>query len=516
MAEVQTALANRKWDVQCASIKRMSEDWPMIHSLWGGTKAMRAAGNLMLPQNPNESDENYKVRLAATTLTPFFKSTITHLVGRVFNKPLNIIDADEAIVEMVEDVDRTGRHFNIFAQDLFETALRDGISFILVDFPKSDPMMTRAQETEAGVRPYWIHVDVRNILWIKVDSSTNQIAEVRLLELAIEYPDRWTEVVVRKVRCIMPGSFELWREVKGATANSQSTWILEDSGPTTMGVVPLIPVYCGRIAPFEAIPPLLDLAYLNACHYQMRSNYQNGVTVAQFPMLAASGLTSNEKDIVIGPKKLLRMQSETGRFYYVEHSGAALQSGRDYLDMLKEEMAAQGMRLLMPRSVGPKGAGSAPTATGEEIADAEAKSELQKMAFNLCDSLENALEITAKWMGIEGSSGSVVTTGDFGILRKDANDVTNLINMKTAGDITPQTFYTELIRRGFLSEAFDVEAEIEKLDEINSTPDLPGAAAPSTKTPNTGKNVGMSEGQDTGATSGAGAAAPTAPQPRPQ
>src|SRR4029077_12676267 len=61
-------------------------DWSTVDTLWGGTQAMRRAGQRFLPQEPLEKDEDYERRLARTTLHNYYKRTIQTGVAKIFTK----------------------------------------------------------------------------------------------------------------------------------------------------------------------------------------------------------------------------------------------------------------------------------------------------------------------------------------------------------------------------------------------------------------------------------------------
>ncbi len=184
------------------------------------------------------------------------------------------------------------------------------------------------------------------------------------------------------------------------------------------------------------------------------SDQQTCLDVARFPMLAGSGVSEDAK-IVVGPKKMFLTQEPQGKFYYVEHSGAALASGKTELDDLCEAMSLEGLQLLMPKATGR-------TATQSSIEFEESTSDLQDMALSMQDALENVLQLMAMWTG-KKDGGSVEIRGNFVLPRQDSQEIQALVNMRQLGEISRNTLYVELKRRGVLSEDFDEEREIERL-----------------------------------------------------
>jgi len=116
-----------------------------------------------------------------------------------------------------------------------------------------------------------------------------------------------------------------------------------------------------------------------------------------------------------------------------------------------------GTQMMMPRASGDA------TATETQVKYAESTSDLQRMAFGLKDSLEHALVLMAEWIGLP-DGGSIELRGQFTLPRDAAAEAQALIQLRMAGEITSQTLLSELKRRDFLPDDFDVEGERELLD----------------------------------------------------
>jgi len=430
----------------------MREDWPLCRALLGGTKTMRAAGETFLPRYPAEPLPDYKIRLQRAVLTNYYAQTVRHLVGKAFSKPLALQDdVPPQLVEWCEDVDLQGTHFNAFAAEVFWEALGVGLTGILVDFPKQVQGVSLAEERASGARPYMTMLPVETILGVRTAGQAREIQMARLLENSIEADGDFGEKIVKRVRVLYPGGYVLYQETK------DGEYAVVEEGTMSIGRVPLVPVYGLKVGTWHGAPPLLDLAYKNVQHYQMDSDLSNALQVACFPILAASGYDQDrDPTIKVGPNIVLATGDPQGKFYYVEHSGTAINTGRQKLEDLKADMATEGIQSLMPRANGDA------TATETQVKYAESTSDLQRMAFGLKDSLENALKLMAEWVGLP-DGGSIELRGQFVLPRDAATEAQALIALRSAGEITSRTLLSELKRRDFLPDDFDVEGEQELL-----------------------------------------------------
>ena len=223
--------------------------------------------------------------------------------------------------------------------------------------------------------------------------------------------------------------------------------------------VQLIEFATARIGPFEAEPPLLDLAHLSVAHWQSASDQRHILHVARVPILFGSGFNDeNEPDIFeIGPNRAIT--GPTGAdLKYVEHSGAAMEAGRQDLLDLEARMAVVGADLLLKRP-------GVMTATQRILDEGAADSQLAAIALEFQDGLERAFGFAARWMGFGGDAGgSLSVNREFGTHLRDPSELDLLLRARLNGDISHETFVRELIRRGVLPEDIDPADEVERAE----------------------------------------------------
>jgi hypothetical protein len=86
------------------------------------------------------------------------------------------------------------------------------------------------------------------------------------------------------------------------------------------------------------------------------------------------------------------------------------------------------------------------------------------------DSLEHALGYMAEFLGLgEDAGGSVVVNKEFGV-SGGWGDIAQLLASRVAGEISRETYWKELQRRGYLADDFDPEVEASRLGS-----EVPGA-----------------------------------------
>lgn len=445
----------------------MAADWAMLQDLMTGTRAMREAGEAHMPRWPAEDPDEYAARLGTATLFPGFKRTAKVMKAKPFSRPLTFSDAtpleikgreanpkadppQEAIAGWADDIDLQGVNLHTFAAEMLLEALAYGLAGILVEAPQKDAGVQRtvAQEKAEGVRPYFVRVLHQQILGWKVyhpKKGVPQLTQLRLAETGTVDDGEWGEKPVKRVRVLRPGSWEIWEQ-----PDEGGQFVKSDGGPTDLKRIPFVPIYGTRLAFMMGQSPLLDLAYLNVKHWQSQSDQDRILHVARVPVLFARGFQDDD-DIKIGAANAIKTTAEKAELKWVEHTGAAIDAGKDSLADLEEQMIQAGAELLVKKP-------GTRTAT-ETAGDAEAnKSELQTIAEGLEDSLDQALQLMAELGGLK-SGGNVTLYKDFGAATLGQASAQLVLSMQQSGLISKPTAINEMKRRGELAAEVDAAVE---------------------------------------------------------
>lgn len=436
------------------AVKDMSEDWVIVDALIGGTKAMRKAGHKFLPQWPKEDPVAYNDRLQLSTLFPAYSETIKNMTGRVFAEPIVVgDDVPTVIAGYMEDIDNQGNNLQVWAQGLFSGGLNKGLNFVLVDYPQTENLGTRADEIATGARPYAVIIKPEQVLGWKSEVVNGQpiLTQFRYSEsVEVEDPDNEFDVkCIEQVRVLGPGFWRIYRQT-----GKENGWEIFDEGFTTLDYVPIAVFYTNRTGFMTATPPLLELAHLNIKHWQSQSDQDNILHVARVPLLVAIGAgdmvgpdgVTVPWEMTIGTSAATRI-NEGGDLKFVEHSGQAIAAGTEALAALVEEMQQAGAKLLQKEKQATK------TATQAREENAQETSQLETMAGQLEDCLDWILQIFADWIG-EPEGGHVEARGNFDADFQQETSLPVLLNMAVQGRLSNETLFNEYKRRGvFASEA---------------------------------------------------------------
>ena len=387
---------------------RMEPKWALINTLMGGTDSMRAAERQYLPQHAEESNENYSERLERCTLFNMFELTLDSLVGKPFVQPVTLNkDVPESVRALTTDVDLKGSDITSFCREWLREAIAKGFCHVYVDMPSLDEEAkdnrTLADDMDEARRPYWTLISPENIIFayaMKV-GGVEKLVHVRIRETETELVG-FEEVCKERIRILEVGRWELW-ELAEVEDKKDPEWIKIQEGTSDLDYIPLFTFYANRSSFMCSKPPLEDLAHLNVRHWQSTSDQINVITVARFPMLAVAGaqlVQGSQEQMAIGPRQLLATRAENGKFYYVEHSGRAIESGRQDIIDIEDRMASWGAEFLR-RKIGGR------TATERALDSSEAISPLKDIVNRFMVVVNLCLGATADWIG-EGQNGGTV------------------------------------------------------------------------------------------------------------
>jgi hypothetical protein len=435
-------------------------------ALMGGTDTMRKAGETYLPKFKAELDADYKARRDSSWLFNGMRKTVKDMTGRVFTKPITIVEGSPRLQEFATDINMQGQDLSAFASDVFKDAFLPGISYIMVDAPRREGETTRAAAATLGLRPYMVHLRVEDILGFKTEQFNNVLAlsMLRILESVTEDDpkDEFTQINVDQVRV-------LTREVNTVSVriyrkNEKDEWLVVDEYITNAEEITVIPFYAQRTGFFTAEPVLEDLADVNIAHWQSQSDQRHILHFARVPILFASG-RGDDEPLIISASQAVTSRDTDAKLEWVEHSGQAIGAGRTDLQDLQYQMQALGLQLLVA---------SHETATGAVLDSTKETSTLSMMADNLKDALEQALEWMAFYAGETEQNITVEVNKDFGIVPLTAQEVQVMQTDVSLGLLSKEAYYAERKRRGFLSPDLDTQADMDII--AIAPPDLQGDA----------------------------------------
>lgn len=447
----------------------MLDYWDKVDAILGGIKTMREGEELYLPRFTDEDKNDYKFRLKNTKLTNIYQDVLESLSSKPFEEEVSLIKSEEITIPeklsgMIEDIDGRGNHLTIFAAETFFNGINAAIHWIFVDYPNATAK-TVAEARALNIRPFWSHVLGRNVLEAnsKIINGKEVLVYIKILEPGS--PDH-----IREFTRDETGKIN-WKLSEKKFENGVKEWATVDEGTLTIDVIPLVPFMTGRRdgKGYKLFPPMQSAVELQVELFQEESALKFAKKLAAYPMLAGNGIApqmgpdgKTPAKLAVGPGRVLYAPPDgngnAGNWAYVEPSATSLEFLAKDIQETKRDLRELGRQPLTAQS-GNLTVITAATAAGK------AKTAVGAWAFNLKDALENAFVITCKWLNIKESeySPEVFIYTDFDNFAEGGTDLDALGTARSNGDLSQETYWTELKRRKVLSAEFDAEKEVERI-----------------------------------------------------
>lgn len=454
----------------------MKRRWALIDALMAGTLTMRAWGTEFLPREEKESDDGYSNRLRRTFLFNGLESAIRSIVSKPFSRDVTVKEMDsleDRAQEWVSDTDGKGTHFTGLLSKLFETANRYGLGHILTDMPPRPEDATAA--TDAERLPRSLVVSPQDLFNWAFDDAGN-LERIHVRETHEVKVGRWGSTFVTRIRVYWRDRWELWEPTKNSQ-DSETKYEMVDGGPLTgpdgkpLKRIPLRTYYISghKLAEMVASIPHQGLADHNLDHWQTYSDYANIVHFASVPLLFAKGFSEDEQKntTVASVTSVIPTENEAADLKYVEITGQSIQSARDKLRDLEEAMRQKGMEPFMPNRSGDV------KATEIAVTESKSQSKVQRWITDLQDTAYMVLEDVHTWLALEVPEEATVDIfQDFSPVGA-LDDLKDLSEMQTKGQLSLRTLLHEARRRGRISEATDIEEELKEIDreKMDDAPD---------------------------------------------
>ena len=396
-----------------------------------------------------ETDDGYKSRQLNSVLYNVVEKTINTAKGMLFRKPLNWSDDLNTLFVQIasEDVDRNSTSLSEFAKEATVNALWDGISFIIVDFPKienGDGIVSFQQQLDSKLTPYFSHVKQSQILNRRM--SGDRLTQITIDENIIEEDGEFGEKTVNQQRVLFIGGGRIYRE--GGIAYEWTN---------NLPYIPIVPVYTNKTGFLQGVPKFLPLAKLNLKHYNFSSQLDKSLFVAANPIPVIKGRANDDKEgeVAIGVDIAVTFaDAESGSFEWVEFAGTSIDKLQEEIKNVENRMSSIGLAFLTSDN-------KDRTATEAAIVSTSETSDLSAIATSIQWAINQAYRIWCEMMN-QQPTGEITGNRDFvGALSAEQAKV--YLQMQKDNQITLDQLWTELERREFIQE-FDRElakAEIE-------------------------------------------------------
>jgi hypothetical protein len=461
--------------------------WELVADAAAGAAAVKAQTVKYLPKpNPKDISEENRMRYEQYLLRAVYYNatgrTLQGLLGLAFNQTPEV-KLPRAIEYLRKDADGAGVTLEQKGQKTLGELLKTGRAGLLVDYPQTGGVASKADEASGDVRALICLYGATDIInWRTARRGGKTLLSMVVLRESYELDAQWVAIVKDQYRVLRLTDAGYTQEVWRQSADRPDEWV-RFSGPD------LITRGDGR--PWDQIPfqfigasdndddidgsPLYDLATLNLAHYRNSADYEDsvyfvgqptvyvtGLTESWLDLMTASGGNKPEGGLYIGARKVMALpQGSTAGMLQAEPNTLA----RNAMIDKEAQMAALGARLLL---VG----GQVKTAYQARSEDSSAHSVLKLCCNNVSAALTQALAWCAAFQNAPIAESPAPGSEDvlfqinteFVTDQLDAPTLTVLLQMLQAGKLPESDFWAQLKDVGLIDPAKsddDIREEIE-------------------------------------------------------
>lgn len=469
------------------ALSNLMPQYYLIRDAIAGEVAVKAARTKYLPM-PDKSDtskENkarYEEYLARAVFYNVARRTLSGLSGQVFLRD-PVVELPSQLKPLERNVSGSGVTLTQQAKKAVNYALAYSRCGIHVDFPDTSNggesgVVTVRDMAEQRVRPTLnLYSPMEIINWRVVENGAeDQLSLVVLSESYIVGDDGFEikEAAQFRVLKLVNGEYvqEIWREPNPSKytpgeipkgKNFQVSEVYYPTGPDGKRLTEIPFKFIGGenndVAPDN--PAFYDLASLNLAHYRNSADYEESCFIVGQPTPVATGLTEEWVNNVLGGR--LNFGSRGGIVLPPNATAELLQAQentmiKEAMETKERQMVALGAKLVEQKTV----QRTATEATQEKVSESSA---LSSSTLNVQSAYVWALEIAAKFAGVEGAAIKFELNTDFDIAHMTPEQRKQTVEEWQKGAITFKEMRAVLRKAGTATEDDEkAQQEIAKAD----------------------------------------------------
>lgn len=454
-------------DAKNEALNEYGAKWKRVRDCVAGGDAVRKTGREYLPELSGQEPDEYRAYSLRASFYEATGRTKEALTGLVFSRP-PLFEAPDALLELYDDIDLDGTRIEDFAAYLLDEALETGRGFILANH-NGDPNFQGSLADPNG-RPFLRYYPAESIYdWRTTTiAGSTQLAMIKLREVVsiVNPEDEFATLKVEQFRVldIETGVYRqrVYQLIQDEVTKKREWKLVEG---------PIVPIVNGK--PWTVIPgavvtlgrtmdpgpvPLLPLADVNLSHFRTSADLEHGAHFTGLPTPVITGYVADEGETIrIGSSEALILDDKDAKAFYMEFSGNGLSTLENLLNRKEQHMAALGARMLAPEKA------QAESGYALDVRRTGETASLARVAGAVSNALTAALRYATAWLGEEPTQTKYQLNRIYAAERIDAPTITALLAALQAGQISYETFFTNLQRGGRIDEETTAEDEKDKI-----------------------------------------------------
>lgn len=466
-----------KPDADRPALTAMRAKWELGDLLLSDSEGMIEAGQDVLPREQDETEDEFRRRIARTVLTNYYGDTLDRHSGMPFAKNITFDPPlPEQLAYIERNVDGAGRSITVMARDLMREGMHRGLTHVLVDMPSGPD---RDYSDTLKRRPLMVHIQPGCLYGVTDEpdaAGDDVVTYARFMQRRTVPKGQFSEesvdmvMVVRAAAVSTDDEQSVDGDVTEYSRDASGDWrIAGDPVAYQHDAVPLFTFYTKQTGAYEALPAYRYLAELNKAHWQSDADQRHALSYGRRATLVQTGWKdSNDaaqaaakgeklsKRQTLGYGRRLTSKDADANAFFLETGGAPLAAGREDLKALEERMERFGAAQVS------KNAGI--TATSRMLDNQRDTCNLEAWCTRLEQVLLAAVRVMARWKGVDLPEGQkLMIDRSFADPTTDAEDLPHIMALSAQGKLSTGTVLAECRARGVLLTVTDPESELTKI-----------------------------------------------------
>lgn len=421
-----------------------------------------------IPRHPAETVENWIARINATYYDDVFARAINRFVDLLFrDAPQYSGEGGEDFFKDAQAINYAGMSADLFYVGLALSTMLYGHTFVLVDYPVVDDVITYADYVSNRMCPYWVEIAPQQLInWETEIINGVEKFKYAVIEEIFHESVGYGHELISQVRILKPGAWEIWRK------REDGQEYLHDTGITSLDFVPLVPIYGSRFTTLATSKPLFKgLADKNRTLYQLTSDHLRKVSLCCNPTpVLKDQMRSPDEPLEIGPNSFVNLRDPNGSFTWEEPLALSIEQSRKTLEDLKASIDFESAQFLSNPSDRQSAA-----ATGLMTNPVEAT--LATFSRFFAQGIETAIKYHCAYFGDDANVKVEFKYDIYPNQGKDSQAAFAIQGLFTAGLISRELALKSIQYMGFFPDNFNFEQEV-----ISGRTERESRQQPATKT----------------------------------
>ena len=314
--------------------------WRQYRDLYVGGEQLKLDAQNYLIRRQREPGDVYSERLSRVFYENYIGSIVDWYAATLFRtEPVLAFEgkndaAKRFFAALVEDVDRKGTNLTDFLRRQFIECLIAGVSFILVDFPKTSAAAgSRGEEDALGAsRAYLVDYTADDVInWSLDDQGNYDWVVIRTKQVKKDHVEDAEWRVEKRWAYYDKRTFRIYRQVKDGSGFGSVE--LVDEGTHGLAKLERVPLFPLRIA--EGLWMLNRAGSLQLEHFNKSNALAWALTMGLFAMPVV--YSEREWSQMVGESYYIQL-GPGDKFGWTEPEGKVFQIAADNLKSLQEEI----------------------------------------------------------------------------------------------------------------------------------------------------------------------------------